>query len=143
MPFGLALRIVMVLAVVAGFWIGHLHLRFNLDTMQAETLRLQNVESMLHSDINAMRSANETLKQPERLYDYARQELGMIALAPAQRETLRMPEEIYTRYALALSEASSSMLADRPFAPGDQWVSRLGRRVGLLRQAEAAEGKIE
>jgi len=135
-PLKVALKIVLVLSVTGLFWSAHLYLRFGVDQFRAETVRMQHDESLLQRELGAMRSENEALKQPERLYDYARNKLGMVAIGPDQRKTLRIPDEVSERYALARVPLTPPVASANPSAAG--WIDSLGDRVRLSRQAQAA-----
>ena len=133
-----ALIRILALTVAVLFFLGaHLHLRFRVNQMHTEAVRLQHVESLLKSEIQAMSSENERLKQPERLYDLARNELGMEAIRPAQRRTLRMPEEIYARYESPTNRVQRSLASRR--APRPSWLDQISERIGLSSPAQAGD----
>lgn len=124
----------MVLAIALGFGLAHLHLRFRIDQIQAETVRLQTIHSTLHSDINALKSRNEAIKHPEHLFEYAQAELNMQPFSQTQAERLCVPEPIRHRYALARANASTNPTNE----PGP-WFESVGERIGLMGRAMAKE----
>jgi hypothetical protein len=136
---GAILRIVTILTVVMGFSLAHLHLRFSLNRVRAEEIRLQTLQGTLVSDLNALRGETESLKRPERLYDFARGELGMVEYNPAQRQTLRMPEDVYSRYAMARAAGERDLAAHGQPRQAEVWLQAMGDQIGLIGQALARE----
>jgi len=123
------------------FGLGHLTLRFSLSDLRIETIRLQGVQDNLLSEINALRGQNEALKRPERLYEYARLELGMIPYRTAEREVFQMPMDVYQRYELARVSPGATLPGAPDSAAGALWLERLSERFGLISQALAGEKK--
>lgn len=141
LPIGPALKLMMVFAVLLAFAVAHLHLRFSLDDLQGETIRLQSYRNTLLSEVRAIESQNEALKQSERLADFARHELGMVPSNPARREMLEVPENLYAGYALARATHRTSRAGeiDMAQAPAVDWMGNLGEKVGLIGEALAQE----
>lgn len=135
------LRTMMTLGFVLVFALGHMHLRFSLDQLEHETIQLQQTESALLSEINALKGTNETLKHPRELFDYARHELGMAPYDQTRREVVQIPADLHARYAVARATyqrqpANRSELAlERELV----WLDTLGERMGLLSQAQASD----
>lgn len=123
------------------FGLGHLYLRFSLSDLRAETIRLQAVQGNLLSEINALRGQNEALKRPERLYEYAHAELGMVPYRVADREVLAMSKDVYQRYELARAVQGPALTGAPEDAAGALWLERLSERFGLISQALAGEKK--
>ena len=142
-PFSLrvALRIIFVLGIGLIFCVTHLHLRFGLHQVRRETIRLQTLQGTLASEINALRGQTEALKQPEHLFEVARQDLGMTNYSPEKREQLSIPEEIHSRYALARASRRASSLAgdSTGMIQTGQWLAVLSERIGLTGEAQARE----
>jgi len=139
-PFSALMRVLFALGLLLLFALGHLHLRFMLDGVRRDAIRLQTTHDQLTSENNALRGELEALKQPERLFEFARAELGMMPYGE-ERVEIRMPEEIYTRYAMARTKAGGP--AQPPLSPtaiqAALWLERLGERVGWAPAAQAGE----
>lgn len=136
-----ALKLMLVLAVLLGCAVAHLNLRFSLDSMRGEIILAQSYRNTLVSEIRAIESQNEELKQSERLADYAEHELGMVPSNPARREVLEMPAGVYAGYALARAthQAYQRRELDVAQASSDAWMGNLGEKVGLIGEALAQE----
>jgi len=137
LPVRTLLRVIAIFVGLLGFGLAHLYLRFNTNELRAETIRLQSLQGTLLSEINAVRSQNETLKRPENLFDYARVELGMVPYRTIERDVLAMPENVYQRYEIARA-AGRGPAGDRN-QPEMFWVARLSEQFGLISQALAKE----
>jgi hypothetical protein len=137
LPPAVIAKWVLIMAVVVGLGWAHVYLRVHLTSMRREIGMLQGDQGRLLSEINAVRTDNEALKTPRNLQAFARNELDMVAYNPANRETIVMPEQIQTRYALA--RAGNGRPGDAPVSTQERWLSSIGERIGLVNEAQAAE----
>lgn len=137
----MAAHVVMVMAVLMVFGIGHLRLRFCLGQLKSDTARLQTLQATLHSQISQLTARTGEFKRSDSLLAYAREELGMVPLPPEERRTIQLPEETVARYATVrggdapAAPAEASSLA----SAGEVWLNALGDRLGLIEAAQAAE----
>ncbi len=132
-------KVLVLMAVLFLFGLAHLHLRFSLNDLRAQTIRLQSVQGNLRSSINALRGETEALKHPDRLDAYATRELGMVPCDSRRRVSCQMPSEIYTRYAMARAAQDRAVAsADRAAYTDSRWIEVLGDQVGLINKSMAA-----
>ncbi|MCL5269549.1 MAG: hypothetical protein M1457_03095 [bacterium] len=144
LPAPRLLKIMVVLAVALVFGLAHLHLRFSLNELRSETIRLQSLQETLRSNINALRGETGALKRSEQLYNYASNELGMVPYKIENRVNYVIPEEIYARYAMARA-AHDPATDDRiEFADSQaRWLEALSDRIGLIGMSMAGQTSKE
>jgi hypothetical protein len=137
------------LGVLLSFGLAHIGLRFKLHAMDQHTNAMQQTQQTLNNSINSLRGETEKLKSPDALLAYARNELNM-EYAMGERETIRMPEQIHTLYAIGRAEiedrelaAGRSELERRIERQGELWLGVVGERVGLFGTAQAGEKPAE
>ena len=146
LPLATILRIGAALGILLIFGLAHLGLRFQLHQTQLETNRMQVAQSKLTSAIKALRAETEALKQPEALVSYARGELNMDYYVTSERETIRMPAEIHTRYAMARTALEDRQLAagrSELERQGEMWLGIVSERIGFVNTAVAGEPQPE
>jgi hypothetical protein len=141
LPLGIIFKILAGLSIVLLFMVAHLHLRFSVNTLQAEMIKLQNDHTRLLAENSEMAAQNESFKQPDRLLSYARHEIGMVPISPTEHEVLSIPSDVQSKYALARASRRQSPLSpeDRLLQQRAVWLSAFGERVGLSANAEARE----
>lgn len=135
LPAGALLRTMAIFLALLLFGLAHLHLRFSLNQMQSETGQVQAAVAALRSEVNALQGKTQALKRPQRLFDYARLELGMTPYATTERQTLAMPREIAMRYELA--RAARGAAGEAEADPKAVWLEKLSERLGLIGEAQA------
>jgi hypothetical protein len=138
LPPSSILKVVLVLAVLVAMGLAHIHLRMKLSQTRREIASLQGDQGRLLSEINAVRTSNEAIKTPRNLQTYARNDLNMVAYNPSRRETIVIPEQIQTRYALARSSGGIRPAGER-VDEQDLWLSSIGERIGLIGEAQARQ----
>ena len=139
LTFGRSIKILLTGLIVMGFFLGHLHLRFTLNRMNSETMRLQDLQGKLQSELNALRNETAALKTPQRLLEFAHRDLGMIDSNPSEHQSLALSEEVYTRYAMARPARSKTESVGPEAERGAVWLEAMGERIGLIGPAMAGE----
>lgn len=142
LPVNRLAEIMMLFSALLVFGLAHLYLQFNLNALQGETHQLQSLQNTLQSEVKALMGKTQALKRPERLFEYARLELGMVPYRETERAVLEIPREVYTRYELARATPTEALGAgeSQDFSRG-VWFGKLSERVGLISQALAGETK--
>lgn len=140
LPIKTLVEVIMIFAVIMTFGIAHLYLRFSLNAVQTETNYLQSLQGTLQSEVKALQGKTEALKRPERLFEYAHLELGMVPYGTSEREMLRVPKDIFTRYEMARASQETMLAsAGAPAGSRARWLEKLSERFGLISQALAGE----
>jgi cell division protein FtsL len=139
LTMGRSVKILLIGLIVMGFFLAHLHLRFTMNRMNSETMRLQKLQGTLQSELNELRNETARLKNPQRLLEFARNDLGMVDSNPSEHQTLALSEEIYTRYAMARSAHSETENFGPEAERGAVWLEAMGERIGLVGPAMASE----
>lgn len=132
------IQVVGVAAVLLTLGVAHLSLRFHLTRIQRETSQLQMRESDLSSEVKALQGKTESLKNPKRLFEYARLELGMVPSRPdEEKRVLRVPDDVYSRYLLARAELDGRT---GPVRTGESaWYEKVGNRLDFISKAVAGD----
>jgi hypothetical protein len=141
LPLTALIKVVMVFSVLLIFGLAHLHLQFSLNALASETNQLQSLQSTLQSEVRALRGKTQALKRPERLFEYAKLELGMVPYRETERDVLRIPRDVFTRYEVARATQAGNEGESQEFSRG-AWLNELSERVGLLSQALASEMRL-
>lgn len=147
LPLWTIMRVMLALAVVLGFGLAHLGLRFKLHETRVETNRMQTQKTKLVSTVKALTSEIEALKEPEALLAYARGTLGMDYYVSSERETIRMPQEVHARYAMARAAIEDRMIAatrSELERQGEMWLEIVNERIdkmGMATTAVASEAR--
>ncbi len=143
LPLTKMVQVLAALAIVVVFFIAHLNLRFSINRLQTETIRLQTRHDEVKAEIGRLSAQNEAMKQPDRLHKYARYELGMVPISITEKETLTIPTDINAKYALARAARRQAPVSpeDRLLQEREIWLSAMGQRMGLSSKAQAKETK--
>lgn len=133
----MVVRMLSLLAVILGLALGHLHLRFSLNELRAQTISQQAREERLLNEVRVLQAKTEALKHRDRLLAYATGELGMVQNNPGERNVLRLDSAVTTRYAMA--RATSNQPAGEAGEADRIWIEALGQKLGLVSEAHARQ----
>jgi len=73
---------------LTGLFLGHVQLRFKITDLKIEARSMQKQRIKLRARKTELASQLEELKSANRILDYARDELGMVAYDPASADTM-------------------------------------------------------
>ena len=141
LPPSRMLRIVFALSIAGLFMVAHLRLRFGVNELRAETIRLQISHEKVLSQNNSIAAQNESLMDPQRLRDFARNELGMAPASRMDKESLVIPPDVAEKYTLARAARQQAPISpeDRLLRERAVWLAAFGERMGLSSNAQARE----
>lgn len=143
LTMGLSVRMLSIALIVMTFFLAHLYLRFTLNRINSDTMRLQKLQGTLQSELNQLRNETASLKNPQRLLEFARKDLGMVDSNPSEHQSLALSDEVYARYAMARSARVESESLGPEAELGAVWLETVGERIGLIGHAMAGESGKE
>lgn len=142
MPPAALAKAMVVAGVLLALGVAHLSLRFHLARLQRETSTLQARQGVLASDVKALQGRTESLKNPQRLFEYARLELGMVPTRQdAEKRIVQVSDEAFKSFELARAEFDGRLEPVRKggTSAGEAWYEKVSDRLGLIGQAVAGE----
>jgi len=119
------IRLLLIASYIVALCLAHIHLRMAARDMnmqagryQAQAADLLNRESVLKSEIGRLRGG-------DRMLDYAREKLGLIALPVIEIEVWKMPNQMVDRYRSVCSEIALARTGRPERGEGQSLFSRL------------------
>jgi len=123
--YGRMLKLLFWIAYVVALGLCHIHLRLATRDMEIQRRKLQAEWDQLWNERNSLASEVAALSDGDRMLEYARNELHLVAL-PAERITVwAMPKDLVERYDRAYTEIALSRESERERSRKEPLLARL------------------